>query len=770
MFSEDREFLEELRQDFVLEAEEYLQVMVEGLLELEKDPSQHAPEILEPVFRAAHSLKGASQAVEMPAISVLCQAMESAFSQMKKGLLQLEKEDFDLLQQGADLLGEFISLPPEHQDLRKAESLAREMEELLETGEPLTGSPSLSRIPPEEPAREDSLLPEEKSSEDSRSAALTSASPSPPASPEEGGLRGNASEMIRVRASKMDDLLLEAEELLSLNLALGMRHQETQDLLSSLESWKKEWQGFLRSQKRSERQENRLFRETAAFLQTGSLRIRELQEEVRHLRRALQEDQRTTRTLVRNLLDRTRSVLMVPFSSLLQGFPKIFRDLSRDLGKEAELFLLGGEVEVDKRILEGLKDPLIHLLRNCVDHGLESSEKRRDRGKRPRGNVAIHIFQVDGNRVELLVQDDGGGIDTAKLRESAVKAGVLSPREAQTLDEGEARMLLFRSGISTSPLITDISGRGLGMAIVQQKVESLGGAIAVDSTPGRGTTFRISLPLTLATFRGVLVEERGRLFVLPSANLEWVGRIDRENIKTLEQCETISFGGEPLALVSLGNVLELPEASSESSRRNLKNLLILSSGVLRGAFGVDRIVEEQEVLLKPLGKQLQRVRNVSGATVLGSGKVVPVLNPTDLLLSLSEKGGSRLSPETSEEKPLPRILVAEDSLTSRTLLRNILSAAGFLVETAVDGQEAWEKLRQEEPFDLVISDVEMPRKNGFELTAAIRSSQGELPVILVTSLESREDRERGAEAGANAYIVKSGFDQRNLLDTIHRLL
>ena len=769
MFSEDREFLEELRQDFVLEAEEYLQVMVEGLLELEKDPSQYAPETLEPVFRAAHSLKGASQAVEMPAISVLCQAMESAFSQMKKGLIKLERGDFDLLQQGGDLLGEFISLPPEHQDLRKAESLARQMEELLETGDPPTGSPALSRILLEEPAQEHSLLPElpeEKPSEDFRSVP----SSSPPASQEEGTLRGGTSEMIRVRASKMDNLLLEAEELLSLNLALGMRHQETRNLLSSLESWKKEWQGFLRFQKRSERQGNHLFRETATFLQAGSLRIRELQEEARHLRRALQEDQRTTRTLVRNLLDRTRSVLMVPFSSLLQGFPKIFRDLSRDLGKEAELFLLGGEVEVDKRILEGIKDPLIHLLRNCVDHGLESSEKRRDRGKKHLGNVAIHVSQVDGNRVELLVQDDGGGIDTAKLRESAVKAGVLSLREAQALDEGEARMLLFRSGISTSPLITDISGRGLGMAIVQQKVESLGGGITVDSTPGKGTTFRISLPLTLATFRGVLVEERGHLFVLPSANLEWVGRVDRKNIKTLGQCETISFGGEPLALVSLGNVLELPEASSESSRKNLKNLLVLSSGVLRGAFGVDRIVEEQEVLLKPLGKQLQRVRNVSGATVLGSGKVVPVLNPTDLLLSLSEKGGSRLSPETSEEKPLPRILVTEDSLTSRTLLRNILSAAGFLVETAVDGQEAWEKLRQEEHFDLVISDVEMPRKNGFELTAAIRSALGELPVILVTSLESREDRERGAEAGANAYIVKSGFDQKNLLDTIHRLL
>ena len=775
--SEDRDFLEELRQDFVLEAEEYLQVMVGGLLDLEQHPSSPLPDTLESIFRGAHSLKGASQAVEMPAIAVLCQSMESIFSQMKKGLLRLEKEDFDLLQEGADLLGELIAAKPEKQDRPRAEALAERMEKILKTGEPLEVSPPprivLKEEEPPKEERETATLEKtsqitggegKKPEEPSQSLPRSSYKDVPPPT-----LPQSSSEMIRIRASKMDALLLEAEELISLNLALDMRHQEVQEILTSLGSWKREWERFLQFEERSEQKGNPLSRETKAFFRSGGSRIEELQDAFRHLRKALQEDQRTTRTLVRNLLDRTRSVLMVPFSSLLQGFPKIFRDLSRDLGKETELFILGGDVEVDKRILEGLKDPLIHLLRNCVDHGLESPEKRREKGKRPRGSVAIQVSQRDGNRVELVIQDDGKGIDAAKLRESAVKSGILTPQEAQALNDQEARMLLFRSGISTSSLITDISGRGLGMAIVQQKVEALGGSISLESTPGRGTTFRISLPLTLATFRGVLVEEEGQLFVLPSTNVEWVGRIARRDIKVLEQCETISSKGEPLALVSLGGVLELPQVSRENHRREMRNILILSSGALRGAFGVDRVVEEQEVLLKPLGKQLQRVRNISGATVLGSGKVVPVLNPTDLLLSLSKKGGSRLSTEFSEDKPLPKILVAEDSLTSRTLLRNILSASGFQVETAVDGQEAWEKFQQGE-FDLVISDVEMPRKNGFELTAAIRSSFEELPVILVTSLESREDRERGAEAGANAYIIKSGFDQSNLLDTISRLL
>ncbi len=790
-YSEDHDFLEELRQDFVLEAEEYLQGMVGGLLDLEQHPSSPPPEVLESVFRGAHSLKGASQAVEMPAIAILCQSMESIFSQMKKGLLQLGKEDFDLLQEGADLLGKLIAVEAEKQDRPKAEALAERMEKLLKTAEPLEVPPPPPRIVlrDEEPLDEkcpeegpEILLPEETSQdhgerEQEKEIEETSSQEGPSESSPPGSSKDTpahlhpqgSSEMIRIRASKMDALLLEAEELISLNLALRMRHMEVQETVTSLGIWKKEWERFLQYEERSEQKGNHLSRERKDFLHSGRSRMRELQDALRHLRKALQEDQRSTRTLVRNLLDRTRSVLMVPFSSLLQGFPKIFRDLCRDLGKEAELFILGGDVEVDKRILEGLKDPLIHLLRNCVDHGLESPEKRREKGKKPRGSVTIQVTQVDGNRVELVIQDDGNGIDAAKLRESAVQSGALTLREAQALDDQEAQMLLFRSGVSTSSLITDISGRGLGMAIVQQKAEALGGTISLESTPGKGTSFRISLPLTLATFRGVLVEEEGQLFVLPSTNVEWVGRIARRDIKVLEQCETISSKGEPVALVSLGGVLELPQLSQEHRQREMRTILILSSGALRGAFGVDRVLEEQEVLLKPLGKQLQRVRNISGATVLGSGKVVPVLNPTDLLLSLSKKGGAGLSAEFSEEKPLSRILVAEDSLTSRTLLRNILSASGFEVETAVDGQEAWEKLEQGK-FDLVISDVEMPRKNGFELTAAIRSSFQELPVILVTSLESREDRERGAEAGANAYIIKSGFDQSNLLDAIRRLL
>ena len=310
------------------------------------------------------------------------------------------------------------------------------------------------------------------------------------------------------------------------------------------------------------------------------------------------------------------------------------------------------------------------------------------------------------------------------------------------------------------------------MAIVQEGVESLGGSVTLESNPGKGTSFRLSLPLTLTTFRGVLVEEWGRLFVIPSASVERVARVEKNSIKLVEQRETVAFNGIPFALARLGRILELPPPVEQVKVRETLPLIVIAGGGISAAFGVDKVLDEQEVLLKPLGKQLVRVRNVSGATVLGSGRVVPVLDASDLLRSIQRSAGGNLFLSDAEEKKARKnVLVAEDSLTSRTLLRNILSVAGFSVQTAVDGQEAWEFLSKG-GFHIVVSDVEMPRMNGFELTAKIRSdpATADLPVVLVTSLETREDREKGAEAGADAYIIKSGFDQGNLLEVLRRLL
>lgn len=733
----ERDFLEELRRDFVPEAEEYLQTIVSGLLALEKSPAGSSG-VIEEVFRAAHSLKGAAQAVQMPGVSSICQVVESVFSGMKKGVLHLSEGDFDILQRAADKLSVMIGTP-EKEDSSGVARLIREIEVLLEPGD--HAAPAKSSLLP----GSRKLLVQEEDTEE----------------------KGE-----RIAASKLDSLLLKAEELIAVNLALTVRLENIREILSLAAEFRSEWEKALDAVRRDDRIAEKLPPKLLDFLQSGRNSCRALLETLRDMDKSLRSDQRTAGGLVRDLIEGARTVLMLPFSSLLQGFPKIVRDLGRELGKETDVIVRGGEIEVDKRILEGLKDPLVHLVRNCVDHGLEKAEERRIAGKPPSGTITLTVSQSDGGRVEVLVADDGKGIDPVKLREIAVKNGAISKEDAALLDDAGAMMLMFRSGVSTSPLITDISGRGLGMAIVQEGVEALGGSIALESKRGKGTSFRLSLPLTLATFRGVLVEEWGRVFVIPSSGVERVARVEKSRIKLIEQKESVSFNGAPLALARLGHILELPSPPERLKLRDTLPLVVIGAGGISAAFGVDRVLNEQEILLKPLGKQLARVRNVSGATVLGSGMVVPVLNTADLIRSVQRSGGGRrLFSEAEEKKARRNVLVAEDSITSRTLLRNILSAAGFDVQTAVDGQEAWDFLAKG-GFHIVVSDVEMPRMNGFELTEKIRSdpATADLPVVLVTSLESREDRERGADAGADAYIVKSGFDQGNLLDVLHRLL
>jgi two-component system chemotaxis sensor kinase CheA len=390
--------------------------------------------------------------------------------------------------------------------------------------------------------------------------------------------------------------------------------------------------------------------------------------------------------------------------------------------------------------------------------------------------VSLAVSQKNGDKVEILLSDDGAGIDVAKVKEAALKLGLLSPDEAEKMSQSQALSLIFQSGVSTSPIITDLSGRGLGLAIVREKVEKLGGAVSLDTHPDRGTTFRIALPLTLATFRGVIVRVDERLFVLPTISVERVARVESEKIKTVENQETIELHGQPVSLVRLGDALELARRSdSGRAMADHVQVVVLASNDMRLAFLVDEILNEQEVLVKSLGPQLARVRNIAGATVLGTGKIVPILNIPDLMKSALRVSGVTVKPPAPpperEEAKKQSILVVEDSITARTLLKNILEAAGYEITTAVDGIDAFTQLRTGE-FDLVVSDVDMPRMNGFDLTAKIRSDKklADLPVVLVTALESREDRERGIDVGANAYIVKSSFDQSNLLEVIRRLI
>lgn len=715
----DLDFLNELRQDFLLEAEEHLQTLTSGILELEK-PQDPPAGLVESVFRSAHSLKGAAHAVQMPKVAFLCQSMESVFARLKNRTLSLEPKDYDMFQRALDCLAGLIRDPD--RDDEESRSFAKVMEDLSRS------EIAVSPLPPQMP-REEPIPSPVKVADISREVPAA------------------VGDMIRIKASKVDTLLLQAEEMISVRLALDQRLSELRALIPLVETC----------------------RRTCRSLDGNfSASLSALDDGIRRVAKAIDSDGRVTRGLIGRLLADAKDVLLLPASTLIQSFPKMARDLSRDMGKDVDFLVSGGDVEVDKRILEGMKDPLVHLLRNALDHGVEKPEERRRLGKPSRAKVVLSIGYTEGGQVEISMTDDGRGIDVERLRSRAVLSGLLSEEEAEGLDQASSVDLIFRSGLSTSALITDISGRGLGMAIVREKVEALGGSISVRSVPNGGTAFQMTLPLFIATFRGVLVEEGDRLFVLPTAKVERVLRVFAKDVRSLEGRETVSVDGRPLPLVRLGGVLNL-ELKVRHEGRGRFPLVVLSSGSLSVAFAVHGVLGEQEILLKGLGPQLVRVPFVSGATVLGSGKVVPVLNVKDLITAAMAKRTSVTGRET-EEKTVS-VLLVEDSITSRTLLKNILTSAGYSVTAAVDGQEGWDLLSNGR-FDMVVSDVEMPRMNGFELTEAIRSNPAisEIPVVLVTSLDSQRDRERGIEVGADAYIVKSAFDQGALLEVMRRLL
>ena len=356
----------------------------------------------------------------------------------------------------------------------------------------------------------------------------------------------------------------------------------------------------------------------------------------------------------------------------------------------------GEEVEIDKRILEEMKDPLIHLLRNCVDHGIETPEQRKGLGKPPRATITLAVSPVDANKVELRMSDDGAGIDIEKVKQSAIKHGLISPEQGSRLGEPESLALIFRTDVSTSRIITQLSGRGLGLAIVWEKTERLGGRVSVESCRHEGTSIRITLPVALATFRGILVEATDRLFVVPTAQVERVARFKPEDIQTVEGRETLSLNGRAVALARLAETLDLPSAEGRNGDPLAASpVVVLGAGDQRVAFAVDAVLDEQEVLVKPLVKPLSRVRNIAGATVLGSGRIAPILNVADLLKSARKVGRATREVVRAKraETEARSILVVEDSITSRMLLKGILESAGYRVKTAVDGAEAFAALR-----------------------------------------------------------------------------
>lgn len=763
MDNRDSEFLKRIQATFRIEAEEHLKSFSSRLIELEKTQTKEsATDIIETMFREVHSLKGAARSIGQKEIESICQPLESVFSALKRKEITLNQTTYDLFYKSVEVLSRLVSVEGGEQSPAERQYLKNLLQQLKQV-DPVSANVGIRDEQPDL-----AIIKSVESSQDVLSASESVVNFSK-------GTRPVFAEAVRIPNAKLDPLLLQAEEFIQAKMSINQLTDELKKILEDVVEWKTE------SAKWRNRRSSASIDLRNEWQDKNELRLNNLENHLSMVAHSMERDQYNLERMVNGHLEAMKQVLMLPVSILVESFPAMVRKISHDLQKEIEFVIQGAELEIDKRILEELKDPLIHLIRNCIDHGLGDPRERMLLSKPPRGKITLTFTAKESGLVEILVSDDGKGIDKDKVLKAAIKAGIISVEVSEKLEPDEILALIFQSGVSTSSIITDLSGRGLGLSIVREKVEMLNGKYSIDTQINVGTTFRILLPMTMATFRGILVRLGDFLFFLPTVNVEKVMRVKSEDISTVENHETIKISEDILSVVSLAEILGLPDNQnsnlktgySESGHSNQVRVVILVSGDARIAFKVDEVLDEHQILVKGLGKLLNRVRNISGATILGSGKIVPVLHVADLMKSATLVKG--ISKEIAEERmpmlKLRRILVAEDSITSRTLLKSILETAGYQVVTAVDGMNALALAKSDE-FDLVVSDVDMPRMNGFELTKKIKGDKklSEIPVVLITALETREDMERGMEAGADAYIIKSSFDQGNLLEVIKKLI
>lgn len=782
------DFERELMAAFAEEAVEHVQGITVGLLALERgERTVDGEPLLVRTYRQAHSLKGAARTVGIAPVEHICQAMESLLAVLKAGTLEPCQEHWDELQ-GAIGAVQRLLQTPEHADV-DAQALAARLDRLarMDAGANRQHSERSARV---EPAPRDdvgdyaqgaavaSLTPEpadpptDVRADDGPSpfaSELPARQRRPPSSVTaasgQGMLKlstGSGDTTVRVQVRKVEALFSRSEELLGAAFTQRARLAEVRSLLSRVAGWRKALE------------DEELTREAPPLGDQVVGMVKSVLADVRALEQHLSDDCNALDRQVRDLTDAARAVLLQPIVGALEPFHKMIRDLARDQGKVVDVQIDDSDISVDRRILEALRDPLVHVLRNSIDHGIELPGERLARGKPRRAQISLTARHLGVDTVELRVCDDGRGLNLERIQQKAIDLGLRERAELETWSDTERAQLVFASELSTSDTVSHLSGRGLGLAIVARAVEGLGGTASVESTGGLGTCIVMRLPVSLASFRGVVLQVAGQTYVAPSRAVERALHCSAAQLGTVSGTDTLAVDGVQLPAHRLERLLGLPSTVPLPGQAQWG--LVVNAGGRRAVLLVDALLGEQEGLVKGLGRQLRHVRGVSGVATLAAHTLVPVLELAELL-GVSQRAGSpmhhadSLEPMENSATRAPLVAVAEDSATARLLIVHLLEAAGYCVRTAGNGAEALALLHSES-FDALISDVEMPVMNGFDLTASVRAdpSLADLPVILVTSLESRADRERGATVGANAYVVKRNFEPQVLLAALQRWL
>ncbi|KJS09806.1 MAG: hypothetical protein VR73_01245 [Gammaproteobacteria bacterium BRH_c0] len=730
-------FQKHLRQVFLIELDEHLQALERDLLALESAAagSDQQP-LIESLFRTAHTLKGAAHAVQHPLLEKVAHALESLFVRGRSETLSLDLPTMQLLfsaldairaagegeRSGAAVLddrdGPLGRIIPALDVLHTQDVESRDVDS--RNAEPQDSPPlaAASAVRPATTAVADKLAPIEEARE------------LPPT-----GKVGGQEKSVRLPAARVERMMTLGGELLLSRQRLAARQRALQQCLDEA-------------------------------VRSGSAQAngaQALAPQLRTLLAGLASDRRALDQVAEPLEADILHAGMAPFAEACEGLLRVVRDLSRESGREVQLLIRGGDIEMDRTIIESIRDPLLHLVRNALAHGIESPEKRQQCGKALRGLITV-CAGLRGGGVEISVGDDGRGLDFAAIRARLDDGGA-------EISDDKLVQRIFTPGFSTEREVSLLAGRGVGLDVVSTTVKRLRGSVSVENQPGAGLRFALQLPLTLSLLPAVLVTSNGQNYAFDVEAVERLLRINPGDITSAQGHDSLIVDGEVVRVFQLSRVLQ---GDGPSLGEGVKvPALLLRSDTGRALFMVDELLEELSLPVKSLGPRFHPLQQLVGATLLGDGQVTLIVHAPTLIRHALELTGQ--GPQaTLQDKPSlqrKRLLVAEDSLSTRTLMKGILEEENFTVLVAEDGLQAWQIL-QREAVDLLVSDIEMPNMDGFALTEAVRGSNRlqSLPIILVTALKTDQDRMRGMQAGADAYLVKSSFDQTELLAAIHQLL
>ncbi|GID06217.1 hybrid sensor histidine kinase/response regulator [Pseudomonas sp. 008] len=750
---------------FSLEAEAQTLVLSAGLLALERDPTQ--ADYLESCMRAAHSLKGAARIVGVDAGVSVAHVMEDYLVSAQEGRLYLRPEHIDALLQGTDLLMR-IATPnnaPAPADIDAYVVLMGRLLEHMATVAPIALPMAEPQLEPPTPRVE----PPGRAAETPVDTLVETpqAEPAEPASKTRRAT-DTGERVLRVTAERLNSLL----DLSSKSLV------ETQRLKPHLAT--------MQRLKRMQSNGLRALESLNVHLKDHALSL-EAQEALGDARRLLAESQQllveknaeldefawhaSQRAQV--LYDTALACRMRPFADVLSGQVRMVRDLGRNLGKQVRLEIEGDKTQVDRDVLEKLEAPLTHLLRNAVDHGIETPEQRRLAGKPEEGVIRLRASHQAGLLV-LELSDDGNGVDLEKVRRTIVERQLSPAETAAQLSEEELLTFLFLPGFSLRDTVTEVSGRGVGLDAVQHMVRQLRGAVVLEQTAGAGSRFHLEVPQTLSVVRSLVVEVGDEAYAFPLAHIERMCDLEPEDIVQVEGRQHFWYEGRHVGLVAASQLLHRP--ASQNSAQTLKVVVIREREAIYGV-AVERFIGERTLVVLPLDERLGKVQDISAGALLDDGSVVLIVDVEDMLRSVDKLLNTgrleRIARHANQavEAARKRILVVDDSLTVRELQRKLLLNRGYDVAVAVDGMDGWNALRSED-FDLLITDIDMPRMDGIELVSLLRRDNRlqSLPVMVVSYKDREEDRRRGLDAGADYYLAKASFHDDALLDAVVELI